>query len=155
MLWRKKDNNKQNYNKQNYQAAESESVDIKDIEKAIEHYKSTPSEITLLHSAGMAYLNGEYNAEINNDKALDYFRRASDLGHAESQYKCGQMYMIKGLKNNDSMTFVLGVTEVYKAYKNGCEPAKEELQDVVDTGFFQNVYSLEDLLNILEENTSM
>ena len=160
MLWRKKSkkatNDEATENQVNESCvSENETVDIKDIEGAIEHYKSTPSEVTLLYSAGMAYLNGEYNAIPDKDKALMFLSRASILGHVKSQHLSGQLYMSKGLDNNDSITFVLGVTEIYEAYKKGCKEAREDLQDIVESGFFEDVSSVEDLCAVIEANSTV
>lgn len=160
MFWRKK--SKKETDKQakeicpdENQVNENESIDIRDIEEAIEHYNGTPSEITLLYEAGMAYINGEYNAVPNKSKALQFFKRAGNLGHAESQYKAGQLYMLKGLDNDDRLTFILGITEIYEAFKKGCKEAIEDLQDIAESGFFENVSSVEDLCAILEANSTV
>ncbi len=160
MFWRKKSKKETIEETTANQANEShisenDTIDIRDIEEAIEHYKSTPSEVTLLYEAGMAYLNGEYNAVLDKAKALQFFNRAGNLGHAESQYKAGQLYMLKGLDNDDRLTFILGVTEIYEAFKKGCKEALEDLQDIAESGFFENVSSVEDLCAILEANSTV
>lgn len=137
----------------NNKTTEELAFDIQAIERAIEHYKSTPSEANLLQMAGSAYFNGTYNAPKDYDKAIDCFRRSYDLGNIESLSLCGKIHMLKGLDNDDRLTFILGVTEIYEAYKKGFTDAKKELKEIVDSGFFENVSSVEDLCAVIEENS--
>lgn len=155
MFWKKKNSKETEKQTKEHQINENNAIDIKDIEEAIEHYKSTPEEIDLLYAAGMAYLNGEYNAIPDKDKALCFFSRASILGHIKSKHLSGQLFILKGLNDNDSITFAFGVSELCEAYKKGCAEARDDLQDIVNSGFFENVSSVEDLCAISETNNAI
>lgn len=61
-----------------------------------------PNKAEDLYDEGLLYYFG-FGVTIDHAKAVSYFRKAAELGHAESQCKLGDCYQLgEGVKKNDT-----------------------------------------------------
>lgn len=139
----------------NNQSSETKSsgdtMTIADIEKAIEHYRGTPDAAVLLDVAGLAYLRGDYGAKEDIDKAISCYESLDALGDLKGRCMWGKCLQIKGLETGEKFLFSLGCYKIYDSYKNGYDPAIEELRMSYETGLFENIDSFEDFLAFCED----
>lgn len=63
----------------------------KDIQKAVDYYKEANIS-TSLSNIAYIYLNAEIDIEPNYKKALEWFKKAADLGNANAMLKIGEIY---------------------------------------------------------------
>lgn len=83
--------------------------------------------------------------------AWSYYERLSNLDKAAGFLGMGKTDIMISLERNDSFRFSLGINRVYKAYKLGNQDAVEILAVTAESGMFENISTLEEMIKFCEE----
>lgn len=136
-------------------AGEEKQFDLNDMIKACDHYAGTENEAFLVKMFADCLAEGRNGIARDLDMAYDYYQRLTGLDEAAGKCGMGKTDMAIGLDRDDRFRFSLGVNRVYEAYKLGSEEALRVLAVTAESGMFENVSTLEEMLRFCERCTDI
>lgn len=155
MFFKKKKQEQLSENKMQQDAnasnAGEKKLDLNDMIKACDHYAGTENEAFLVKMLADCLLDGTNGITRNLDMAFDYYQRLSGLDEAAGICGMGKTDMAIGLDRDDRFRFSLGVNRVYKAYKLGDKEALRVLTFTGESGMFENITTLEEMIQFCEK----
>ena len=135
--------------------AEEGTLNLEDMIQACDHYAGTENEEFLVTLLADSLLNGANGIQKNYALALTYYQRLSKLNPVAGQCGMGKAYIAIGLQDDDRMQFCLGVNKVYEAYVNGSDDAKSMLAFIAESGLFENVSTLDEMIRFCRQNNTV
>ena len=130
---------------------QEQKLDLNDMIKACDHYAGTENEVFLVGLLADSLLDGTNGITKDLDMAYSYYQRLSKLDEAAGICGMGKTDIAIGLERDDRFRFSLGVNTVYEAYKLGSEEALRVLRITAESGMFEKVTNLEEMLKLCEE----
>ena len=131
--------------------ADEKKLDLTDMIKACDHYAGTENESFLVKLLADCLYNGSNGIAQDLDMAWTYYERLANLDKAAGICGMGKTEMAIGLERDDRFRFSLGINRVYEAYKLGNQDAVEILTVAAESGMFEKVSTLEEMLKLCEE----
>ncbi|HCJ93216.1 MAG TPA: hypothetical protein DHV92_07860 [Ruminococcaceae bacterium] len=126
-------------------------LDLGDMIKACDYYAGTENESFLVKLLADCLYDGSNGIAQDLDMAWSYYERLSNLDKAAGFLGMGKTDIMISLERNDSFRFSLGINRVYKAYKLGNQDAVEILAVTAESGMFENISTLEEMIKFCEE----
>lgn len=126
-------------------------LDLGDMIKACDYYAGTENESFLVKLLADCLYDGSNGIARDLDMAWSYYERLSNLDKAAGFLGMGKTDIMISLERNDSFRFSLGINRVYKAYKLGNQDAVEILAVTAESGMFENISTLEEMIKFCEE----
>lgn len=121
---------------------------ISDLERAIELQPDPEKRAAMCLAAGDAYERGTHGADVDVEKACDFYGIGADLGNIQCLYRRG-MLLITTFWGENKELFSSGVYDVANCYSQGYEPARETLQKLLDSDLFPKIKSVDALIKFL------